>query len=104
MPKKLNDPVKLVDFSTADPTPTDTEERKDYVAKVAGLYTEILEPKLNQMIAASHVLLENGENLPQVDYTLKGTIYAFREFKVWCEKMVKERDANAMGQNPSSED
>ena len=82
---------KLVDTKIGDVAPTKIEERKAYVAQVAGFHTDILEKKLNQMIVACHILLEEPENSSETDLALKGTIYSFRELIRWGKSMVNEQ-------------
>ena len=98
----LEDKIKkkdLVDVKMGDPAPIDSEQRKLYVSKIAGLHKEILEPKLKQMISSIHTLLEDETNPRDLDQTLKGTIYAFWEIIRWGNMMVNEQISNQMNQS-----
>jgi len=91
----------LIDAKIGDPSPVDTEQRKLYVAQVAGLHKEILEPKLKKMISTAHSILENENNSRDADLALKGAIYSFWEIIRWGEKMVNEQLGNqALGVAP----
>lgn len=83
-----------IDITLGDPTPTDSEQRKAYVAQVAGFFESILKPKINHMIMVTHNLLEATDTDRDFDLVLKGVIYSFREFKKWGESMVNEQLAN----------
>ena len=93
---------KYIDVDIGDPSPVDTVERKEYVAIVAGLHKEILEPKLKYMISVSHNLLEAVSADRDFDLVMKGVVYSFRELLKWGDAMVSEQVANQTGQNPSS--
>lgn len=93
---------EFIDFSIGDPVPTDVEKRKAYVGAVAGLFHDILHPKLKHMIATSRAILENPENTAQQDSQLKGAIYAFWELIRWGNLLVGEDKANMVGLDPSS--
>ena len=93
---------QLIDIDIGDPGPKDVVKRKEYVAKVAGLHKEILEPKLRQMISVSHNLSESVSADRDFDFLMKGVVYAFREILKWGESMVSEQVANQIGENPSS--
>jgi len=88
------DKKDLIDVSARDPSPTDKEARALYVSQVAGIYKEILEPKLKQMITRAHDMLEEASNDREYDQAIKGTIYAFRELMRWGELMVSEQVDN----------
>lgn len=98
-----SDKVKeYIKVDIGDPSPVDTEKRREYVAKVAGLYKELLEPKLKEMISKSHNILEAPSADREVDLMMKGVIYSFRELLNWGEAMVSEHIASTKGENPSS--
>ena len=88
---------KTIDPFMGDPSPVDTEQRKLYVAQVAGLHKDILEPKLRHMIAKSFTMLEESTNDREFDQAVKGTIYALREIIRWGESMLNEQLANQIG-------
>lgn len=86
--------IPIIDFDVKDPAPSDTKTREKYVAEVAVFHTNILIPKLRQMISVCHQLMEGSENPREYDMTLKGTIYALRDILFWGDKMVNEQVAN----------
>lgn len=100
--KSMRGANPLIEMDLGDPSPVDREKRKLYVAQVAGLHKEILEPKLKQMISKAHSLAEEQTNDREIDLQIKGVIYAFREMMKWGESMVNEQVANQVGENPAS--
>lgn len=91
-----------IDINIKDPTPTKSNQRKEYVGEVAGFHTKILKSKITQMIHASHMLFEE-ENSYEQDNMLRGVIHAFREIIRWGDGMVNEQLGNQVD-NPSSPD
>jgi hypothetical protein len=94
--------VQIIEIDLGDPTPVGKEERKLYTAQVAGIFREILEPKLKQMISSAFLLMENESNSHEMDLQIKGTIYALREMMRWGDKMVNETVADQAGDSPSA--
>lgn len=92
----------LLDIDIGDPSPVDIVKRKEYVALVAGLHKDVLEPKLKQMISVSHNLLESDQTDRDFDLLMKGVIYSFREILKWGDSMVSEQIASQIGENPSA--
>lgn len=92
--KRLPRGAPLVDITTADPSPTDTEQRKLYVAQVAGFFTEVLEPKLKQMIANTREAMDDVTNEREYDQAMKGASYALQELMRWGKAMVNEQVSN----------
>lgn len=84
----------LIDITLGDPTPSDSAERKAYVAKVAGFFKDVMEPKINHMISVAHNMMEATDSDREFDLILKGVVYSFREFKKWGEMMLNEQIAN----------
>lgn len=84
----------LVDFSLGDPAPKDSEQRKTYVARTAGFFSEILEPKLKSMLSSLHNMLEERDSDRDFDLILKGVAYAFRDLIKWGNAMINEQVAN----------
>lgn len=82
-----------IDVNLGDPSPVDSKERALYVAQVAGLHKEILEPKLKQMISNIHQLLGEATNDREYDQALKGALYFAWEFIRWGNMMVGEQIA-----------
>lgn len=85
---------EAIDAKMGDPSPVDGQERRTYVARVAGLYKDILEPKYRQMISTAHALLEESSNNREFDQALKGGIYMLWEMIRWGDSMVNEQVAN----------
>ena len=83
----------VVDVFMADPSPVDKESFKLYVAQVAGLYKEILEPKLKFMIAKALLMLEDSTNDREFDQAVKGSVYSLREMMRWGQSMVNTQIA-----------
>lgn len=90
-----------IDIDVGDPLPSDPKERRLYVGAVAGLYKDILEPKLKQMIAKTREALDEQDNTRDQDLLLKGTSYALFEIIRWGKLMQSEDQAHNAGQNPS---
>lgn len=82
---------ELIDITLGDPTPTDSEERKAYVAAVAAFYKNYLEKKLNVMLMNIHNLLEPQDNDREYDLALKGAAYICRDLKLCGEAMINEQ-------------
>lgn len=95
---------KFIPVDFQDPSPLDTEQRRNYVAQVAGLFKDVLEPKLTQMISAFHNLLEEGTNQRDDDQAIKGAVYMCREFIRWGNLMISEHLAFVNNEHPSSEE
>jgi len=93
----------IIDITLGDHIPTDTEARKMYVASVAGFFKEIMQKKLEFMIANTHNMLEETTNDRDFDLMLKGAVYSFRELLVWGKLMLNEQMANQT-ENVSEED
>lgn len=94
-----------IDPRVGDPSPLDSEQRVLYVAQVAGLHKDILEPKLRQMISSLYQLLEEASNDREYDQAIKGAIYFAWELIGWGNRMVSEQVAIQRGEHPSlSED
>lgn len=86
--------VGLVAVDIGDPTPKDAQERRNYVARVAGFHKDIMEPKCLQMISAFHKLLEEETNDEKTDNILKTGIYICREWMKWGNQALAEQIAN----------
>lgn len=86
--------VEAIDVFDGDPIPLDSVKRREYVSQVAGLHTDILEPKLKHMISRSLLLLEDSTNDREFDLAVKGAIYFAREFIRWGNLMVSEQIQN----------
>ena len=91
-----------IDVMVRDPVPSDSEARNAYVARVAGFFVDILEPKLKHMISNSYFVLEDTNNSQNVDNMLKGAIYAFREILLWGETLTNEYKGDLVENRESS--
>lgn len=80
----------LIKVDIGDPTPTDTEARKEYVGTVAAFHKNILEQKCLQMISVFHKLLEEETNDTKTDSILKIGVYVCREWMKWGEGAISE--------------
>lgn len=83
-----------IDINIGDPSPVDYENRKLYVAAVAGLHKDILSPKLYQMISKNREEMDNMENVRDLDLVLKGVSYALWELDRWGNQMIGEQIEN----------
>jgi len=82
--------ISLIDIDIGDPTPSDTDSRKAYVAQVAGFYFDILEKKVKHMLSNVHTLMEDCENDDKRSHQLAGAAYSLREFLFWGRTMTNE--------------
>ena len=102
----LRNKLKSKDFSIlvkmGDPSPVDKVQRSLYVAQVAGLHKDILEPKLKHMISNTFQMLKSSTNDRDYDQSLKGAIYFAEELILWGNNMVNEQIAIQTEQNNSS--
>lgn len=84
----------LIKIDIGDPTPEKAEERRAYIARVAGFYKDILQPKCLQMISIFHKLLEEETNDSKTDSILKIGVYICREWMKWGDQAISEQVAN----------
>lgn len=91
---KIDARTELLDVDIGDPTPDKVEARREYVARVAGFYHDILKPKCLQMISTFHRLTEEETNERETDLYLKMGIYICREFMKWGDASINEQVAN----------
>jgi hypothetical protein len=98
--KDLSAKVKtpFIDADLGDPIPIGSEARKLYVATVAGLHKDILEPKLKFIIANIHKAMEEEGNTDKINNMWVGAIYCARELLRWGDRMVNEQVANQNNQ------
>jgi len=98
--RKRESPLPVVGVEVGDPEPTDTEERKLYVAAVAGFQHQFLGPKLLKMIADARGQFEEvgkdtfGFSQHEYDTFLKGTINGLWLIHEWGRSLVNEQLAN----------
>ena len=81
----------VIDISLGDPIPSESDQRKQYVGKVAGFFKDVLKPKLYQMISVAHNILEERDSDREFDMVLKGAIFAYRDIIRWGEAMINEQ-------------
>lgn len=97
----------FINVGMKDPSPSDSEERKAYVASVAQFHKDILKPKLLHLISGIREQLEKMDStlddrgVPiasfrsnEFDKILKGTINAFWLLFEWGEQMTGEQLEN----------
>lgn len=87
-------PKEIIDIEIGDPTPTDSEARKIYVATVAGFFKNIMEPKLKYMLSYLHNRFEEQDSERDFDLILKGAAYSYRELIKWGNTMINEQISN----------
>lgn len=95
------EPRPIINPRLGDPMPVDKEQYTLYVAQVAGLHTDILKPKLTQMISSLYAMLEEATNDREYDQAVKGAIYFAWELMRWGDLMVNRQIAIQTGENPS---
>lgn len=83
-----------VDYFVDDPSPSDTEARKEYVGRTAGFFKDVLEPKLQHMISILQKELSNPMASRETDLFTKATINAFSLLLDWGDEMVGEQLEN----------
>jgi len=88
----------FINADLGDPTPIDSEKRREYVATVAGLHKEILEPKFMFMLANIHKAMETETNTRKEDDMWRGAAYVIRELLRWGNRMINEQVANQNNQ------
>ncbi len=88
--------IKDLEFNLKDIDPKDVGERKFFVVKVAAFHRDILKPKMKQMITNCQILLSETENSREMDLTLKGAIYAFKEIIHWGDSICAEDVSNTV--------
>jgi len=95
-----------VPIVTGDPSPTDTEERKAYVARVGSFNKEILEPKLKQLISKMRHQFDSltvpeevagSLTKEQYHYYIIGNIGALWTMIEWGWMMQNEHLSNGQG-------
>lgn len=94
----------MFDVFAGDPIPKDTHARRQYVSQVAGVYKDLLEPKLKHMISATLFDVGQLSNSRDDDMALKGAVYALRELMRWGDIMVNEALADQRGEDVSKAD
>ena len=94
--EEVEEKRNIIEYDISDPTPSDAAERKAYVVQVSVFFRNILERKLNQMIASSMTLLAETDNDRELDVMIKGVIYSFNELKKWGQAMHNEELAYAI--------
>lgn len=95
---------ELVPADLGDPKPDNPARYREYVARVAGFHQDVLRPKLLEMISNTHRMMEDETLVPEMDRTLKGTVYALRELMVWGDSKVAEQVSYQADPNIGQED
>lgn len=92
----------VVDVEVLDPAPTAVEERKMFIAEVAGFHHKIMKPRLLKFISDARGQFEElsrntyGFSQEQYDIFLKGTLNAYWLIFEWGEGAINEQIANQM--------
>lgn len=96
--KKYKKP--MIDVDMGDPSPNKYEQRKAYVAAVAGFHKDYLEEKIKKIISDMRQDLERvsrdtyGYSQAEYDLYLKGAINFGWLLMEWGESMINEHLAN----------
>lgn len=84
-----------------DGEPTDQADRREYVARVAGFFHDIMQPKLESMIAAQHNEMATVTNSRETDLFIKANINAFSLLLDWGDACESEHLDNI--KNPTNQ-
>lgn len=79
-----------IDVNSSDPLFKKSQDRVDYIARVSGFFSDVLEKKLKVMIKTSSELMVDNSNTRETDLYLKGAIYALNELVVWGNELRNE--------------
>lgn len=82
----------LVEVDMGNPIPLGSEERKMYVAAVAGFFKDILQPRILYMISRLHNTLEEADQ--SQDERLKGSLDTWRALLHWGNEAINEHVSN----------
>jgi len=82
--------LNFVDIPTDDGSPVDQNERKEYTARVAGFFTDVLNKKLAHMIGEQRKMLEDPNNSREADLFIKANINALSLILDWGEECLTE--------------
>lgn len=100
---KVEDKKLLLDIGMTDPSPMDTEQRKDYIAKVVIFYKDVFEKELIKLITTQYGALGVMENTRDRDLIHKGTINALNLIDDWFQDCIREHTANIRGESDHEE-
>lgn len=98
--RKQELPIPVVGLELGDPEPTNADERKMYVSRVAQFHHEVLGPKILALISDARGQFEQinrelfGFKPAEYDLFLKGTINGLWLIHGFGESMVNEQLAN----------
>lgn len=90
----------FVDFDLDDGSPTDLILRRDYVARSAGFYQDILKKLLESQISNQYKELANPANTTEKDLLIKANINAFSLMMDWGDSMISEHMQNMSDPTP----
>lgn len=82
----------FIEVDMGNPIPLGTDERKAYVAAVAGFFKNTLEQRILYMISRLHNTLEEAE--PSQDERLKGSLDTWRALLHWGNEAINEHVSN----------
>ncbi len=87
-PKKLH-----IDMSAGDPEPSDEEERAEYVQRVAGFFTDIMDKKIEYLKSLQAIAMQDPEESDKMTQYRRGAINAFALLQDWGDQMIAEAQA-----------
>lgn len=93
---------KITTLKVDDGEPTDIKERREYVGRVAGFFSDILNKKLDAMIVQQHQALANPLNSREEDISIKANINALSLIYDWGDACLLEHLDNGKN-NPETE-
>lgn len=91
--------VPDIDLDAGDPSPEDPVARREYVARAAGFYKDVLGPKLKELIADQMWALKDPKSTREADMTAKAAVNAFALMMDWGDRMVAEHQADLINQD-----
>jgi len=80
----------VVDMKVGDPAPENEVARREYIARCAAFYKDVMETKSRQMISEINAVLGSVENSREFDLVLKGTLNALHLWRDWGEMCISE--------------
>lgn len=90
------------DPHAGDPSPDDPALRREYVARSAGFYVDVLRPKLLELMAEQSRRLWSPTSTRESDLGAKAAINAFALLMDWGDEMVSEHQADLINQDKNS--
>lgn len=91
--------LPVLDYNTGDPSPSDQEERKSYVGRVAGIFQDIFIKKIQHMIAEQQRELSNPTHSHEQDVFIKANINALSLLLDYGDECINEHISNNNKEN-----